>query len=145
LLQKVSKLEAALENMKVNFADTIDECAKARQTIRMLETELDNQKENEYNQIALSEKIEMLQNSNDKLAANKNSLVVDYEADSRKSKLINNRLNQEMSDLREKHQDENAQIVKNHELEIKSLQKDLKAEKNENLNLRSNLSSLKEK
>ena len=126
--QKVSKLEAALETMKLNCADTIDECAKAHQSIANLEAELehmraikDENKSVHENQLAdLSERIKILEESNNKLYADNNRLVLENEAETKKSNLISNRLNQELSELREKHQIEKAQIVQNHKLEVKS-------------------------
>ena len=149
--QKVSKLEAALETMKLNCADTIDECAKAHQSIANLEAEVDNMRakkdENKsvhQNQLAdLSERIKILEESNNKLYADNNRLVLENEAETKKSNLISNRLNQELSELREKHQIEKAQIVQNHKLEVKSWKNDLGVERRENSKLEKQLESLR--
>ena len=51
------------------------------------------------NQLAdLNERIEILEESNDKLSADKNRLVLENEAETKKSNLISNRLNQELTE-----------------------------------------------
>ena len=144
----------ALENMRLNCADAIDDCAKAHMTISMLEKELDQIKAAQdetksivENKCVLSQKIEMLmlQKTSDQLADDKHDVLLELESEKKKSKLINNRLNQDLSELRVKHQKEKTEIIKNLKSEIKSWRKDLGDERKEKIKLEKQLELLQKK
>ena len=150
LAQKVSKLEAASENLRKNYEDSLDDCEKAYKTIAMLERELhsikstnDKIKSECENQLIITEKVEMLQKTNDKLNVEKDNVIIEHEAETKKANLINNRLHQELYDLRAKHQKEKTEIIKNFKFEIKDWKKDLGVERKEKINLEKQLVSLK--
>ena len=150
--KKISKLECALENMKMKLADAIDDCAEAHKTISILEKELAQSKSAQHetksivkNQSVQSQKFETLQRSFDKLADDKHEVLLELESERKKSKLINNKLNRDISELNVKHQKEKTEITKNLKSEIKSWRKDLGSERKEKLKLEKQLEMLQKK
>ena len=154
LKKKILDLEKESSSLRLRFEETLEDCENAYKTITNLEHEasrLANQKikvesiENDALVDALkhaNEQIEHMKALNQKLekANVETSEVVkqlknDIKVQTEKSKLINNRLNKEISDNTNKNKKESEAITKDFKGQIKELRKELGDERKAKKNL----------
>ena len=130
LLQKVCKLEIDLEQMKSVHAEAIDDNADAYKKIKLLKQELKNMKATKDETI-------------EQLSIEKHNVEHELESEVKKSRSINNRLKEEISEMRVKHQKDKTETIKHLKSEIKSWKKDLGDERSEKLKVEKELELVK--
>ena len=138
LSAKNLQLEKDLENMKCNYAQTIDDCHEAYKKIETLENVSIKEEDDKMVIEGLQHELKETVVENTKLKEIMNRQKGEICSLEERLKIkdeISNKLNKQLHELRNKHEKDIALIQKTHKTEVKSWRKDLGEERREKIKL----------
>ena len=154
LTSKNLQLESALESLKADYENAVQDCVAAHQQIKVLEAqpqvkaEPEDLVDKDCLVKPLNVKIEQLSTENETLQIkieNQNENLQDLEQSCKKSDEISKILNKQISDLKADFKKEKKDIMKEHKAEVKAWRLDLGEETRQNVKLKERLNNAIEK